>query len=218
MKRFRINNQTFIFIFPAVGSDICWMFWVFKRVNCVTQVPLLWPPFSFEWPSLPHGAAPAADLLTPQRSAHPSLSSWQPGRRAATYLPPSERTSQVKNWRWKENDWMMKTDQTIQNDWKSIDAVNSTSDWMSENVGKICNVLRFSIAGSSYVMQLRGHSMTRMPSTVSWSCGEWITLDLCPAPEGCLNWLVSTLFTPLLSAMLLGCRHSFRALYLVNFL
>lgn len=84
-----------LFPFSAVGSDIRWMFCFLKRVNRVTQVSLLWTPFSFERPSLPHGAAPAADLLTPQRSSHPSLSSWQPGRRAATYLPPSERTSQV---------------------------------------------------------------------------------------------------------------------------
>lgn len=97
--------------FPAVGSDICWMFCFLQRLNGVTQVPLLWPPFSFERPSLPHGAAPAADLLTPQRSAHSSLSSWQPGRGATTYLPLTERSSQVlyrTGGERKENEWMMR--------------------------------------------------------------------------------------------------------------
>lgn len=81
-----------------------------------------------------------------------------------------------------------------------------------------CSDLHFPFVGSSFVTPLPGHSMTPMPSTVNWFCGEWITLDLCPALEGCLNWLVSTLFTPLLLAMSLGYRHSFPALYLVNFL
>lgn len=85
------------FMFFAVGGDVCRALGLLQRADGVSQVPLLRPPLPFERPGLPHGAATAADLLAPQRSAHASLGSRQLGRRAASHLPSATGTSKVEN-------------------------------------------------------------------------------------------------------------------------